>query len=232
MDMLSPHHSDPFEPYKVLQSNLRIWQFIAAGLIVCLAITWAWGTLGWSRPPIVITKDRLHGEPAVVSRGDSMPAVTEADARVFFLNMVQLRFGWDSLTVMRDMREFRKHCYKDHWAQEVKHFEDPIPSANEPHKTTPRLQWWVQQGVRNHLALPKTLEDIFCKEQDAMFHCKMDASVVTQSLLPVVEEDPVVQRMAFVGTLFQVPHQIETPYGLLVGALRELPIDDRKEPKG
>src|SRR4051812_49139680 len=101
MNLLSPKIGDPFEPYRILQTNLRIWQGFCCFLLVGLAGAWFWGSFGWSSPPIVITKDGVHGDPATGGRADGIPPVTVADARVFFLNMTKLRFGWDSLTVQR-----------------------------------------------------------------------------------------------------------------------------------
>lgn len=230
MKILDPRQPDPFEPFISIQRNLRWWQGFCAALLVLLAATLVWGMLMASRPPIVIVKDRAHGEPASVSVALGTPPITTADARTFFLQMSRLRFGWDSLTVQRDMAEFRKQCYRDHRELEERHL-DEIVEGEGGEKVT-RLMWWVKNGIRNTLALPGSLDSIECKETEEMFHCHMQVSMVTQHLMPAPDEKPVVQRMIVVGTLLRVPHRIETPYGLVVGALRQLPADGTKAGQG
>ena len=233
MPILDPRRPDPFEPYHAIHRSLRWWQWNSAALLVLTALSLGWGVLMASRPPVVIVKDRVHGEPATISLATHAPEVTIADARAFLVSMVRLRFGWDSLTVQRDMETFRRQCYRDHRVLEDEHLRDLVSvDAEHADAKIPRLHWWVQQSVRNTLVLPDSLDAIDCIDKEDMFHCTMQASLVTQSLLTKQAEQPAVQRMIFVGTFLRVPHRIETPYGLIVGALRALPADSMKGARG
>lgn len=228
---LNPNINDPFDPYCALVRSLRLWQGVCTALVVLLAVVMGWGMLSWSRPPVVITKSTvLGGEGAQVIATHKVPAVTVDDAKVFFWAMLRLRWEWDSLTVERDMLAFRRHCLSPQRMAEDQHLAELVPSSpEEGAEKISRLHWWITAKVRNNLVLPRSLDDIECQERDELFHCRLQTQLVTQSMLPAAGETPAMHRVTFLGTLVRVPHRIETPYGLAVAALRQLPTDSAKD---
>jgi hypothetical protein len=206
--LLDPKLPDPFEPFVALRRSVRVWQATSGALIGLSGLLAAGLVLTALRPPTVIVKERASAEPVLVSTSAPPPEITVADARNFFINMIRLRYGWTSLTVQRDLEDYLKQCADD---------DEKIP----------RLQSWIRGGVANHLALPQTLDQVDCKTADGVWHCKMQASLIMEHLIPTPGERPVSRAVTFVATLLPVPHSPTTAYGLVVGAMREFESEGR-----
>jgi hypothetical protein len=229
---LNPLLADPFEAqHRVYQDKAR-WQLVCAGLGVLSAVLAVCVVLLALRPPTVIIKDRLQGQAPELRVGEVTPAITQADARIFFLNMLKLRFGWDSLTVSRDMEVFLGQCYRDQRQVEMGHLRELVATSEAADASKkPRLAAWAGASIANTLLLPEQLEDIKCEKKDGIWHCSLQGSIVTQSLSPPFKQPAPKQDLAFVATLLEVRHTTGTPYGLIVGAMRQfsLPTALRKE---
>lgn len=229
---LNPLLADPFEnQHRVYRDKTR-WQLFCAGLGVLSITLAACVVLLALRPPTVIIKDRLQGQAPELSVGAVEPAITAADARIFFINMLKLRFGWDSLTVSRDMQTFLGQCYRDQRHVEMAHLSEPVSAdVGGDAQKLPRLSRWAEASISNTLVLPEQLESIRCLKKDGIWHCHVQASVVTQSLTPPFRHPAPKQDLAFVATLLEVRHTPGTPYGLIVGAMRQFAVGkaDTKE---
>lgn len=226
---LEPHIPDPFEVFHSVHRDKRLWQFIAATLLATTLSLVGMLAVVAARHPIVIVKDRLSGAPPIIVRGPATPEPTVTDAQVFFLNMLRLRYGWDSLTVERDMEAFRRQCHSGQRQFERRYLDEMVTSGDGVESSTqservPRKMHWVKSQIRNQLIGPAALEDIACQWTDEqIWHCHTRATVVTQKLFPPYLAKPPQRRAVYVASLLPVAHTIDTPYGLLVGAMRELP---------
>ena len=231
----SPLLADPFEVHRRVFIDKTRWQMVcAAQTLVILVMTVALVLLA-VRPPAVIVKDRLHGEPAILKIAAEEPAIDEVDARIFFINMLKLRFSWDSLTVARDMRAYLDQCYRDQREVESIHLRELVEQQlGGSDDKIPRLAFWAKARIANTLVLPEHIDDVKCLKKDTIWHCNVDGSIITQNLGVPFMQPPAAQKSTFVATLLEVPHTQGTPYGLIIGALRQFGRDDpiRKESNG
>lgn len=230
---LDPRLADPFEVYHGVFVDKARWQWMSVTLVVANIVLVAALTLSSLRPPQVIIKDRIGGEAPKVMTMGSAPAISDVDARVFFLNMLKLRFGWDSLTVDRDMQAFLGQCFVDQRNLEVSHLQEVIDvdvDASPNAKRLPRMQAWITSGIKNTLLLPKDFDDVQCKRQDGAWHCYIEGSIVTSRMLPPFKEAAAPKsRLAFIATLLEVRHTMGTPSGLIVGAMRQVPLTHSRQ---
>ncbi|HET6343395.1 MAG TPA: hypothetical protein VFH51_00630 [Myxococcota bacterium] len=226
MNQLSPLALNPFEPYQQAQRSRRRWQVLCGVLASVVAAQWGYIVMRAER---VIIKDRIHGAPPVVARAEADPPITVDDARGFFLNMLKLRHGWDSMTVIRDLDAYASQCISEQRAFERAYLGELVaPDAEAPEKKVPRKQHWVTAQIKNTLVLPDALDDVHCQAvQGGTWNCYVKATVVTQKLFPPYLPVPAQKRSAFVANLLPVRHTIDTPSGLVVGILRELPADEK-----
>lgn len=228
---LDPRRADPFEAYHTVYRDKARLQWTVLGLVASQIILIFALVVVAMRPARVIIKDRIDGHLPQLSVTEAAPAVTQTDARWFFINMVRLRFGWDSLTVERDMRTYLGQCVAEQRALEMGHLQT-LQASDAPTKQPPRsrLQGWVVANIQNTLVLPDDLEAVSCRAQNGLWHCYMQASIVTQSLgYPNTVRAPPA-RVAFLATLLEVPHTTGTLSGLVVGAMRQMPVPSDKEP--
>jgi hypothetical protein len=236
MPKLSPFELDPFDGQRQAHRDKVRWMTCCAAAMGLNLILVAVVALLGLRPPFVIIKDRLAGEVPSVRSAAVDPPIELTDARLFFINMLKLRFGWDSLSVARDLQNFLGQCYRDQRQLEAVHLhalvDDPLADAQAAGDSdddgdevprVPRLQAWARAGIANTLLFSDNLEDIACVKKGHAWHCHTQATVVTQQLSPPLLSPALQQTLAFVATFLEVRHTPKTPYGLVVGALRQLP---------
>jgi hypothetical protein len=222
---LDPLLADPFEVHRQIFLDKQNWQRVCAAQTLLLAILVVGLCMLAQRPPMVVVKDRVHGEPAVVRDALDSPPISVADARNFFINMLRLRFAWSSLTVERDLQQYLDQCYGEQRDAEAEHFSEASPTLpGQPGEAASRVQAWVDAEIDNRLLLPDSLEAIVCSRKQAIWHCNLQGTILTQRLQPPLQVPPPQLRLDFVGSFLEVPHTVGTPYGLVVGALRQLPV--------
>ncbi len=226
---LNPLLADPFESQHQVYRDKARWQIACAVQAVMLALLAMAVVLLALRPPTVIIKDRVQGDAPVLSVGAVEPPITQADARVFFVNMLKLRVGWDSLTVSRDMQTYLGQCYRDQRMAEAMHMQELVPVGEQGTEKQPRLTAWATALITNTLVLPEQFDDVQCTKKDGIWHCSVQGSIVTQNLAPPFKSPAPKQEMAFVATLLEVRHTPGTPYGLIVGAMRQFPRDSSRK---
>lgn len=220
--ILDPSLADPFEPYRQVvrdKRRLQVLQVVQFAIMLVLAVGLF---LTAMRPPHVIVKDRISGEAPAVSRMTVAPDISEQDARVFFINMLKLRYGWSSLTVQRDLQSYMSQCLSTQRRPEEEHFHELVSGADggpRPHRR--RLETWIVEGIHNTLVLPEDLAAIRCSaREDGAWVCTSPGSVITQRQIPPFLSPAPTRRMVFLATLFPVRHTIHTPYGLVVARLQ------------
>jgi hypothetical protein len=141
MHRLSHLVADPSDPYYNVHFDKRLAQFAAAVEFAVILVLVAVIVLQAQRPHDIIIKDRLFADAPVVTRAEHNPDRTAADARVFFINMLKLRHGWDSMTLLRDLDTFKSQCVADQREFEQRFLDEPIaPNPEEPKRTIPRVQ--------------------------------------------------------------------------------------------
>lgn len=232
MAELSPHVADPFEVFYSAQRDRRIHQVVIALLLAWNVVLVGLLVVVLARRPDVIIKDRVFGEQPLVTRGQGDPPITATDARIFFINMLKLRYGWDSYTVGRDMDAFISQCYKPQRLLEKAYMTEMVAVGDDKPTQKPRLQMWVEQNVKRILSLPEALEDVDCRpSKEQIWHCFVKGTLTQQRLSPPFLTNPPQTQLSFVASLLPVPHTTDNPYGLVVGAMRDLPGDSQRSPK-
>ena len=229
---LDPHAADPFDAYHaVFVDKRRLQKFLAAALalnVLTLLVLLA----AVLRPAHVIVKDRIAGAPPILARAGVAPPINATDARVFFMHVLQLRFGWSSATVRRDMQTYLGQCLKEQRTRELDYLSEAAqqtPSETGPAPRT-RLQAWEQAELSNTLIWPAELDDIVCSPQpQGLWRCEATAQIVTQGPQNASDETPPV-RTTFLAALYPVRHTVHTPSGLVVGHLRHVVTNSRSTP--
>lgn len=220
--VLSPQIADPFEPYlQVIRDKRRLQVLQVAQFAIILVLSVGLFLMAM-RPPHVIVKDRMSGDAPVISSSSSAPALDERDARIFFINMLKLRYGWTSLTVQRDLQAYMGQCLSTQREPEAEHFEGTIAlAAGQGRTQMRRLEAWVAEGIQNTLVLPEDLAATRClAQEDGAWTCTTRGTVVTQRQLPPFLDPAPAKKMVFLATLFPVRHTLQTPYGLVLARLQ------------
>lgn len=220
--ILDPRIADPFEPYLQVvrdKRRLQVLQVVQFAIILVLSVGIF---LTAMRPPHVIVKDRVDGAAPIVSRLATAVPIQEQDARIFFINMLKLRYGWSSLTAQRDLQSYMGQCLSSQRAPEEVHFHEVVASdTGDSRPATRRLESWIIEGIQNTLILPEDLTAIRClAQEDGAWVCTARGTIVTQRQIPPFLEPAPAKKMVFLATLFPVRHTIQTPYGLVLARLQ------------
>lgn len=222
---------DPFEVHNYLQRANRRLQVINGVLAVAFLVVSLYSLWLFQRPPLVIVKDRISGEPPQVLTDVTDSPITVADARVFFINMLRLRYGWDSLTVARDLDEFDANCYTPQRNANYKQFRAQIPiDPKRPQETRSLIETYQADAVRNTVVMPERIERIGCKQDTGNAHvwrCKLRSRIITESLL--VDGGKATRNVPtlFSGTLVSPGvHTMAVPYGLRVAEMSAIDLTE------
>ena len=225
---LDPEQFDPFEPYHAVFVDKKRLQWFLAGamglntLLVLVLLIVA------MRPVHVIVKDRITGAQPVLRQTAVAPAITATDARIFFVNMLKLRFGWDSEHLDRDMRTYLGQCLKEQRTRELAYLRQSVPHAGQGHVS--RMQAWQAAQLHNTLVWPQEVDDTVCSPgPQGLWQCEITAQLVTQKSLPTSEPQPPVS-MTFLAALYPVHHTVHTPSGLVVDSLQHIVLDHGRTP--
>jgi hypothetical protein len=141
--------------------------------------------------------------------------------------MLKLRYGWDSLTVARDIETFQTNSYRTQRETDIKFFQERIPTGKNARETRSRLETYVSDGVKNTVVFPEQIERIGCKRSsiEGMWQCKLRTTLITQSLgLDGVPARQV--PMLFAADIVETYHTITTPYGLMVKEMVAVPLTE------
>lgn len=234
--MLDASQADAFAPFYRAAAQARVWRRWTFGLAGLVALQAASLSVLALRPPWVIVHDRVEGRLPSVRQLQLRAPADVVGARLFFTQMVQLRYGWQSGTVRRDIEGFLLQCHPTHRRAQLQHLvqtEDgavmqPAPAGGRrdlaPSRSS-RLQQWERAGLTNRLVLPEHWDEVQCRArpQEAVWDCAMTASLLT-TLDDALQSEGLggatsAQPVTFVGTFFEVPPTVQTPHGLLVAHL-------------
>jgi hypothetical protein len=222
---------DPFEVHNYLQRANRRLQALVGILVVAFLVVTLYSLWLFQRPPLVIVKDRISGEPPQVLTDVPDSPITVADARVFFINMLRLRYGWDSLTVARDLDEFDANCYTPQRIANNKQFRAQVPiDPKRPKETRSLIETYQADAVRNTVVMPERIERIGCKtdtDNPRVWRCKLRSRIVTESLL--VDGGKAIRTVPtlFSATLVSAGmHTMEIPYGLRVAEMSAIDLTE------
>jgi hypothetical protein len=224
IDCLDSNLQDPFEPYHAsVRANQRLSRlcFMQAGVIALLVLALVYGVA--LRPMRVIVKDRASAEMPMLSVTDAAPIITPMDARVFFVHMLQLRYGWDSAHVAAQFKDLLGLSAAPYRNVVTDYLSAPYQAdeqtADAPTSVCSRLEAWRQAREVHTLAFVGGLQDVDCRTQDDdLWHCRVRGAIKTENLAePNRPQAPV--RVTFTGTLMPVPHTYQTPSGLVVQGL-------------
>ncbi|RYF12094.1 MAG: hypothetical protein EOO40_02020 [Deltaproteobacteria bacterium] len=215
---------DPFEPFNLAATQVRHWRNIAFFLAGVTAVTVLSCLLLLFRGPDVIIKDRLSGEPAVVHPHTGAPPITAADARNFMFHMIRLRHGWTSTNVVEQLDEYLSQCHPAQVDFERTYAQATIvPDPKKASKTVRRIDHWAHSSVRNTVVFPDVWRGIQCKENtEGSWDCLAPVTIVTQRLVPPLSPQSEQRQASIVANLLPVPHTKKTPYGLVIGAMRDV----------
>lgn len=238
--MLDASQADAFAPFYRAAAQARVWRRWTFGLAFLVALQAAALSILALRPPWVIVHDRVEGRLPAVRQLQTRAPADVVGARLFFTQMVQLRYGWQSGTVRRDIEAFLLQCHPTHRRTQLQHLLQQnvatgavqaaaLQSAARRRAPAPsppsRLQQWERAGLTNRLVLPEHWDEVQCRARpgEAVWDCAMTGSLLTtpddamqsEQLGAVTSAQPV----TFVGTFFEVPPTMQTPHGLLVAHL-------------
>jgi hypothetical protein len=208
----------------VLASLLGLQTVVMLGciyVIVVLAI----------RPPTVVVKDHVNGCAPKVIEASTQSEITAMDAKVFLIDMLKLRFEWNSATVTESMRAYKQHSMKEHRDAMTEFLQDTIPvDPKYPEVKLPRLGVWVQSRIRRTLVLPETMDRIECTRASAdeledAWHCRTKAQMITSPLFGS-DQAAEPETVMVVATFAELNRTYTShPHGLLIGAMEFHPID-------
>jgi len=228
MQSFDANIADPFALYHAPLASARRWRATCVALALLVALLGAALAVASVRPPTVIVYDRSAPESLRIARVPQGVPVTQADARLFFSHMLQLRYGWDSLTVKRDLEQFLGGCYRPARERELAFLRAAV-AANERERPISRLSDYMRQSVSHRLVLPAELDQIDCRRRGArqQWDCYVRADVHSRPLFTQRSSPAdanVKQSLQFVATLLEAPRTTHTPYGLVLAALHHEPV--------
>ncbi len=211
---LSASKPDPSDPHNhIIFINLVLMGLVAFfGACLVIGVIFFYLLAGKAPRTIILNHDSL--EPPQVFVGTESHTFSKADARIFFINMVKLRYGWSSTTLARDTTalmgfsaEVQRTADSQYWSEIIE-----IPGA--PHIKKARLAAWTDMGIRQHLILPTSMEAILCESEPkaATWGCAMRIKQVTDFLAGPGQE----QEFVVFGTMLEATHSVANPYGMLL----------------
>lgn len=218
---LSPLAPDPFEYFSGVQREKSWWQRICLGLIFSHSALVLALVASALRPPQVIVKDRIMGAAPYLHQSGATPSITARDARYFFMQMIHLRYGWDSRTLHRDLKTYLGQCLQPQRARETSFFEARVGGT----KTTElsRIQSLIRQELQNKVVFSPDLDQIECAAKEGVWHCMARIDIIESALDPGSQKGREARRTSRLisASLLQVRHTVATPSGLIVGLMKD-----------
>lgn len=224
MTELSPTVADPLDSYQSEKRDKEFWRMFAFAQLVVIALLGVVVSVVYLQRPRVILPPSPPGQTAQVIDPLLTAPIRTVDAQLFFRNMVDLRYGWGSDTVHRNLQAYLNQCQPELRDLEAKSLEELIPlNPAVPNSKRPRLAAWIEQHITNTVLFP-SLQSIRCKKiaDSAVWNCYMEAPVVIQKLFPPFLQPAPEVPMIFVAKLQEVERTAAAPYGLSVGAMQQM----------
>lgn len=224
---------DEFDAYgRVFQENrrYRIREIIL--LVLVLLSGFAMVILAL-QPPVVVLKDSASYEPPVLAAIGTAPPIRDVDAKSFFIYSLRKRFGWESMTLMRDwdelhtlMTEQMRTAFASYANELVEAPEDPAAVAPGGSNKVPRVHLWVEQMVRNEVTISR--DDVECRKGEPVagveqWYCRAFGSIETTPLtVPLAEAVAVRRKVEFRGRFQPAPYSLTRLWGLGIAYLDAL----------
>jgi hypothetical protein len=202
----------------ILASLLGVQTVVMLGCIYVIVVVAV-------RPPTVVVKDHVNGCAPKVVEASTQQEITAMDAKVFLIDMLKLRFQWNSATVTESMRAYKRNSMESHSNAMSDYLQEPIPvDPKYPEVKLPRLGVWVQSRIRRTLVLPETMDRIECTPTSAdgledAWHCTTKAKMITS---PLFGSDKVAdpETVMVVATFAELTRTYTShPHGLLIGTM-------------
>lgn len=226
-----PRLVDEFDAYTQVFRDAARWRWIALGLGVVALLLLFLLVVKSFQPPVVIVKDQTSSERPDVIVGGPTPALTPTDAENFFLYALRRRYGWESLTLLRDFNEIYELMTREMGTAFSAYVNEKVkPQGSTQEK--PRVLTWVESGVRNSVALDR--KNIECRKGEAVkgvdqWFCRGFGYIETQPMEgPVPEAAQIRKRVEFRARLQPAPYDNRRVFGFVLAYLDALDAEEAK----
>ncbi len=216
---------DEFDAYTQVFRDAARWRRIALALgILVLALLFLVVVQAF-RPPVVIVKDRTSSEKPDIIAGGAPPELATVDAENFFLYSLRRRYGWESLTLLRDFNELYELMTREMGAAFSTYVNEKVKvGANGQEK--PRVLTWVESGIRNSVSLDR--KSIECRKGEAVkgvdqWFCRGFGYIETQPMDgPAPEAAQIRKRVEFRSRFQPAPYDNRRVFGFVIAYLDAL----------
>ena len=224
---------DEFDAYgrvfkEIARYRRREWFF--GGLVVIFAASFLISAL---QPPVVIVKDNtVHPPeaPKILRPGDA-PPIRAVDVEKFFHYAVRRRWGWSSLTAMRDLDEVdtlltpkMSAAFRAYVNAKV----TPEPTATNPNpKPIFRVNKWIAARIDNRVSLPLDAVECIEKPEEGWF-CQGFGRIETVPMaISGLEQIGEVRKVEFRAKIHPIRYSEDlTPWGMVFSYLDAVNRDD------
>lgn len=165
--------------------------------------------------PVVVRSDDPQVPAILVRTGDV--AVREVDAKRFFVTMANKLHGWNSATVLQQLREatfLMTSDYRRKYKDEVVRLVDTDPNTDPSGKTT-LLSSYVTSRLRHEFKFD--WPTVKCGNTEGLWYCLGTGTLVAQPLIgDPVDEERTMRNISIRARFRPVPATLQTLDGLLV----------------
>jgi hypothetical protein len=226
-----PRLVDEFDAYDKVFRDVKLWRAIALAMGVLALVMMLLVVAKSFQPPVVIVKDRTTSEKPDVVKGGLPPELTAIDAENFFIYALRLRYGWESLTILRDFNEIHDLMTTELGTAFAAYVNQRVKVGKDgPEK--PRVFTWMDSRVHNSVSLDR--KAIVCDKGEPVkgvpqWYCRGFGFIEMQPLEGNLPETAQVRvRQEFRARFQPAPYDEHNVFGFVIAYLDAVDPEETK----